>query len=157
MNNKTLNKKKRRKSMNKIILMGRLTAAPEVRTTGEKNVKVASFTLAVPRNGKSNDADFINITAWRHNADFAEKWLKKGTKIALVGRLRIDRRPQNDGSSRYFTTVEVDEMEFAESKGNSDTATATADEPAAAAATAAPESPAPAPEGGEEDGVQWPF
>lgn len=147
--------------MNKIILMGRLTAAPEVRTTGEKNVKVASFTLAVPRNGKSNDADFINITAWRHNAEFAEKWLKKGTKIALVGRLRIDRRPQNDGSSRYFTTVEVDEMEFAESKGNSDTATATADEPASAApasaATAAPAAVDPAPEGGEDDGVQWPF
>ena len=145
--------------MNKIILMGRLTAAPEVRTTGEKNIKVASFTLAVPRNGKSNDADFINITAWRHNADFAEKWLKKGTKIALVGRLRIDRRPQNDGSSRYFTTVEVDEMEFAESKGNSDAAAA--DEPASAApepaATAAPAAADPAPEGGEEDGVQWPF
>lgn len=145
--------------MNKIVLMGRLTAAPEVRTTGEKNVKVASFTLAVPRNGKNNDVDFINVTAWRHNADFAEKWLKKGTKIALTGRLRIDRRPQNDGSSRYFTTVEVDEMEFAESKGNSDAATATADEPtaAAAAAAAAPAAADPAPEGGEGDGVQWPF
>ena len=78
--------------MNKVILIGRLTKDPEVRyTQGQETMAVARYTLAVDRNRKQDNgqnADFINCISFKKNAEFAEKFLHKGTKIAVTGRIQ---------------------------------------------------------------------
>lgn len=107
--------------MNKVILMGRLTRDPEVRyTQGENPMAIARYSLAVNRMTKQQEgqpsADFPNILAFGKIAEFAEKYLHKGTKIALVGRLQTGSYTNKDGVKVYTTEVVVESQEFAESK-----------------------------------------
>lgn len=107
--------------MNKVILMGRLTRDPEVRyTQGENPMAIARYSLAVNRITKQQEgqpsADFPNILAFGKMAEFAEKYLHKGTKIALVGRLQTGSYTNKDGVKVYTTEVVVESQEFAESK-----------------------------------------
>lgn len=108
--------------MNKVILMGRLTRDPEVRyTQGEHSTAVARYTLAVDRKVKSNNetADFINCICFSKMAEVAEKYLRKGTKITISGRIQTGSYVNKDGNKVYTTDVVVEEQEFAESKGAS--------------------------------------
>lgn len=108
--------------MNKVILMGRLTRDPEVRySQGEKSTAVARYTLAVDRKFKRDgeqNADFINCIAFGKAGEFVEKYLHKGTKIAVTGRIQTGSYTNKDGQKVYTTDVVVEEQEFAESKGN---------------------------------------
>lgn len=110
--------------MNKVILMGRLTRDPEVRySQGENAAAIARYTLAVDRKYKGNgdqNADFINCVAFGKSGEFAEKYLRKGTKIAVVGRIQTGSYTNKDGVKIYTTEVVVEEHEFAESKKTSD-------------------------------------
>ena len=113
--------------MNKVILMGRLTRDPEIRTTGGENaMTVARYSLAVDRRFKRDGeqtADFINCVCFGKTAEFADKYLHKGTKIAVTGRIQTGSYTNQDGQKVYTTDVIVEEHEFCESaKGNSDTA-----------------------------------
>ncbi len=106
--------------MNKVILMGRLTRDPEVRySQGASQTAVARFSIAVERRFKRDgepDADFFNCTAFGKNAEFIERYLHKGTKIVLSGRIQNDNYTNKDGQMVYSVRVMVDEVEFAESK-----------------------------------------
>ncbi len=99
--------------MNKVILIGRLTANPELRYTQQRK-PVASYSLAVDRPGEG--ADFIKCIAWDKNAEFASKHLTKGTKIAIEGRIQTRNYDGKDGKRVFITEVVVDRHEFCESK-----------------------------------------
>lgn len=110
--------------MNKAILMGRLTRDPEVRyTQGDNQMAIARYTLAVDRrfnrNGDENTADFISCVAFGKAGEFAEKYFRKGTKIAVTGRIQTGSYTNKDGVKVYTTDVVVEEQEFAESKNSS--------------------------------------
>ena len=109
--------------MNKVILMGRLTRDPEVRySQGENPLAIARYTLAVDRrqarggNGDEQTADFINCVAFGRTGEFAERYLHKGTKIAVTGRIQTGSYTNKDGVRVYTTEVVVEDHEFAESK-----------------------------------------
>ena len=106
--------------MNKVIMMGRLTRDPEVRySQGANALSVAKYSLAVDRRFKREgepDADFFNCTVFGKGAEFAEKYLKKGTKIVISGRLQQDNYTNRNGEKVYSVQIIVDEQEFAESK-----------------------------------------
>ena len=106
--------------MNKVILMGRLTRDPEVRySQGANQTAVARFSIAVDRRFKREgepDADFFNCTAFGRQAEFIERYLHKGTKSVLVGRIQNDNYTNKDGQMVYSVRVMVDEIEFAESR-----------------------------------------
>ena len=108
--------------MNKAILMGRLTADPNVRyTTGENSTAIANYTLAVDRRstkGATETADFIQIKAFGSNGEFAEKYLKKGTKIIVIGRIQTGSYTNKEGQKIYTTEVVAESQEFAESKSS---------------------------------------
>ena len=103
--------------------MGRLTADPQVRYSQRDNATaVARYTLAVDRQFKRDgdqSADFINCIAFGKRGEFAEKYLRKGTKIAVVGRIQTGSYTNKDGQKVYTTDVIVDEHEFVESKAAS--------------------------------------
>ena len=108
--------------MNKVILMGRLTRDPEVRySQGEQATAIARYTVAVDRrfrrDGDSQTADFIGCVAFGRQAEFAEKYLRKGTKIALTGRIQTGSYTNRDGQKVYTTDVVVEEQEFAVALG----------------------------------------
>ena len=110
--------------MNKVILMGRLTRDPEVRySQGESPLAIARYTLAVDRrfnsNGDDATADFINCVAFGKSGEFAERYLRKGTKIAVTGRIQTGSYTNKDGVKVYTTEVVVEDQEFAESKNSS--------------------------------------
>ena len=112
--------------MNKVILMGRLTRDPEVRySAGDNSMAIARYTLAVDRrfrrDGESN-ADFIGCVAFGRSAEFAEKYLRQGTKIVVTGRIQTGSYTNRDGQKVYTTDVVVEDQEFAESKGEGKTA-----------------------------------
>ena len=106
--------------MNKAILMGRLTRDPDVRySQGENPMAIARYTLAVDRRFKRDgeqNADFINCLAFGRSAEFAEKYFKQGTKIAITGRIQTGSYTNRDGQKIYTTDVVIEEQEFAESK-----------------------------------------
>ena len=106
--------------MNKVILMGRLTRDPEVRySQGENATAVARYSLAVDRRFRREGeatADFINCVAFGRNAEFAERYLRQGTKIAITGRIQTGSYTNRDGVKVYTTDIVVEEHEFAESK-----------------------------------------
>ena len=108
--------------MNKVILMGRLTRDPEVRySQGENALAIARYTLAVDRrfnrnNSDEQTADFINCVAFGRAGEFAEKYFKQGTKIAITGRIQTGSYTNRDGQKIYTTDVVIEEQEFAESK-----------------------------------------
>jgi single-strand DNA-binding protein len=109
--------------MNKVILMGRLTRDPEVRyAQGENAMAIARFSLAVDRRRQNNadgqTADFINIVAFGRLGEFAEKYLHKGTKVALSGRIQTGSYTNKDGVKVYTTDIIAEDIEFAESKNS---------------------------------------
>lgn len=112
--------------MNKVILIGRLTKDPELTTT-QNDVKRASFTLAVDRRFLDKDgnrqADFLPCVAWRGTAEFVGKYFTKGKKMALTGSVQTRSYDAQDGTKRYVTEINVDEVEFVEPKGQSDQGT----------------------------------
>ena len=110
--------------MNKVILMGRVVADPEIRyTQGENPTAVARYRLAVNRKFKNSegnyDADFINCVCFGKTAEFAEKFLHKGTKIAVSGRIQTGSYTNKEGQKVYTTDIVVEEHDFCESKGSS--------------------------------------
>lgn len=109
-------------SFNKVILMGRLVAAPELKQTGS-GTAVTSFSLAVDRRyNKEGEkkADFITIVAWRQTAEFICKYFLKGSAILVCGELQTRSWQDADGKNRYITEVVASEVSFAESKKNSE-------------------------------------
>ena len=106
--------------MNKVILMGRLTRDPEVRySQGEQATAIARYTLAVDRRFKRDGdqtADFIGCVAFGKLGEFAEKYLRKGTKVVVTGRIQTGSYTNKDGQKVYTTDVVVEEQDFAESK-----------------------------------------
>ncbi len=109
--------------MNKVILMGRLTRDPEVRySQGENSIAIGRYTLAVDRRRSGDQeqtADFISCIAFGKNGEFAEKYLRKGIKIVIEGRIQTGSYTNKDGQKVYTTDVIVESQEFAESKGSS--------------------------------------
>lgn len=106
--------------MNKVILMGRLTRDPEVRySQGDTPTAIARYTLAVDRRTRKDgeaSADFISCVAFGKSAEFAEKYLHKGTKLVITGRIQTGSYTNKDGQKVYTTDVVVEDQEFAESK-----------------------------------------
>ena len=109
--------------MNKVILMGRLTRDPNVRYSPRNNsqeeMAIARYTLAVDRRGAKDgqqSADFISCVAFGRDGEFAEKYLKQGTKVVVTGRIQTGSYTNRDGLKLYTTDVIVEEQEFAESK-----------------------------------------
>lgn len=110
--------------MNKVILMGRLTRDPEVRySSGEKSMAIARFSIAVDRRfkrpGDTVEADFFNCTAFNKQGEFVERYLRKGTKVVVSGRIENDNYTNREGQKVYSVRVIVEEIEFAESKAAS--------------------------------------
>ena len=112
--------------MNKVILCGRLTKDPEVRySQGGEPMAIARYTLAVDRRRGRNTgdgeqtADFISCVAFGKSGEFAEKYLKKGTKMIISGRIQTGSYTNKDGVKVYTTEVVVEDQEFAESKNSS--------------------------------------
>ena len=105
--------------MNKVVLIGNLTRDPELQTT-TSGVSVCRFSLAVTRRFANNegerDADFINIVVWRNQAENCHKYLKKGSKCAVVGRIQTSSYDAQDGTKRYTTDVVAEEVEFLSTK-----------------------------------------
>lgn len=106
--------------LNHIVIMGRLTADPELRRTGN-GIAVASFSLAVDRDRKDKatgerEADFIRCTAWRSKADFVSKYFSKGQTAVVAGRLHIDMYTDKDGNKRTSAEVQADNIYFGDSK-----------------------------------------
>jgi single-strand DNA-binding protein len=109
--------------VNKVILIGRLTRDPEVRySSGENAIVIARYTLAVDRkfNREEQSADFISCVAFGKSGEFAEKYLKKGMKIAVTGHIQTGSYTNKDGVKIYTTDVIVEDNEFVESKRTSD-------------------------------------
>lgn len=106
--------------MNKCFLIGRATKDPEVRyTQGENSMAIARTSIAVDRKFKKEGeqtTDFINVVAFGKPAEFFEKYVYRGTKLAIVGRIQTGSYTNKDGQKVYTTDVVVEEVEFAESK-----------------------------------------
>ena len=105
--------------MNKVILLGRLTKAPEIRFSQKNQNKIANFTLAVNRKyvaqGEERQTDFINIVAYSKLAEFSEKYLKQGLQICVCGRIQTRTYEDNNGIKRYVTEIIAEEIDFADS------------------------------------------
>ena len=123
--------------MNKVIQVGRLTHDPEVRySQGKSQTAVARFSIAVPRKFKREnepDCDFFNCTAFGKQAEFVERYLFRGTKVAIVGRLQNNNYTNKDGQMVYSVQIMVEEIEFAESKNASQQSNESRPQPMASA------------------------
>lgn len=112
-------------SFNKVILMGRLTAAPELKQT-PNGVSICRFSIAVDRRwakeGDEKKADFFNIVAWRQTAEFVCKYFTKGSAILIDGALQTDSWTDQNGQKHYTTDIAASEVSFCESKKNSENA-----------------------------------
>lgn len=101
--------------LNRVILMGRITADPELKTTNT-GVSVTSFSIAVDRNyvkqGEERKADFLNIVCWRSTAEFVCRYFGKGSLIAVEGQLQSRQFQAKDGSNRYVVEVVADNVSF---------------------------------------------
>ena len=107
-------------AFNKVILMGRLTADPELKAT-QSGVSVTSFNIAVDRKVKDSPCDFITIVAWRQTAEFICKFFKKGSAILVCGELQTRSWTDNNGNKRTATEVVANEACFCESKKETET------------------------------------
>ena len=115
--------------MNKVILIGNLTKDPELATTNS-GISYCRFTLAVPKRFSSSgerEAEFINIVVWRGQAENCNKYLKKGSKAAIVGNIQTRSYDAQDGSKRYVTEVVAEEVEFLGSRNSSDVSSVSSD------------------------------
>ena len=101
--------------LNKVILMGRITADPELKHT-PSNVAVCSFSLAVNRRFNRNETDFIDIVAWRQQAEFISKYFTNGQQMVVCGALQTRTWEDKNGNKRKSVEVVVDEVHFADSK-----------------------------------------
>jgi single-strand DNA-binding protein len=111
--------------MNKVNLIGRLTRDVETRYSGE--LAIARYTLAVDRRFKKDgeqNADFINCVAFGKSGEFAEKYFKKGMKVAVSGRIQTGSYDDKDGKKVYTTDIVIEEQEFCEGKGTQESAPA---------------------------------
>ena len=109
--------RKEKKMLNKVILMGRFTRDPELRSTPQ-GVSTCSFSLAVDRNyrdGEERKADFINCVAWRNTAEFISKFFHKGSLVVIEGSIQT-RSWDDDGKKRYATEIVVSQVYFSDSK-----------------------------------------
>ena len=110
-------------TMNRVILMGRLTKNPEIKYAGKDNdMTVARYTLAVNRRYKRDgeqEADFISCVTFGKSAEFAQKYLRKGIRIVIGGRISTGSYKDKDGKTIYTTDVIVEEHEFAQNKDGS--------------------------------------
>lgn len=110
--------------MNNVVLLGRLTRDPELKSTAGGNA-VVNFSLAVNRNFKNADgnyeADFISCVAWRHTAEYISQYFKKGDSISLRGRLQVRSFDDSEGKKRYVTEVVVEEAGFGGGKRTENT------------------------------------
>lgn len=106
--------------MNKVIIMGRLTRDPEIRyTKGAESIAVGKYTIAVDRK-REQAADFIPIAVFGKGAEFAERYLHKGMKILVTGRIQTGSYTNKDGVKVYTTEVVAEDQEFTESKRESE-------------------------------------
>ena len=107
-------------NLNKVVLAGRLTSDPELKSTSS-GVSVTSFSVAVnrrfQREGAEQQADFINCTAWRQTAEFITKYFVKGSSICVTGSIQTRKWQDQNGQNRYATEVVVDEALFVDAKG----------------------------------------
>lgn len=109
-------------SFNKVILIGNLTADPELKQT-QNGISVTSFSIAVSRRFSSKNADnaqqadFISVVAWRNTAEFITKYFQKGKSILIVGSLQTRNWTDQNGQKRYVTEVVAEEAQFVEKKG----------------------------------------
>ena len=130
--------------LNCAIIMGRLTADPELRTTGN-GTSVTSFSVAVERScaraGEERQTDFINVVAWRQQAEFITRYFRKGSMIAIQGSIQTRNYEDKNGNKRTAVEIVADRASFCGSKAETGTAGA-----------AAPARPAPAYQGGNADG-----
>lgn len=108
--------------MNKVILMGRLVRDPEIRYSQGDTMAIAKYTLAVDRKTRDSEAsaDFISCVCFGKAAEFAEKYLHKGTKLLVTGRIQTGSYTNKDGVRVYTTDIVVEEQEFCESKQSGD-------------------------------------
>lgn len=107
--------------MNKVILIGRLTKDPELRFTAGSGMAVSRFTVAVNRQFKKDETDFINCVAFGKTAETISQYLTKGRQIAVIGSIRTGSYDAQDGTKRYTTDVAVDSFEFVGSNGQAST------------------------------------
>lgn len=110
-------------NFNKVILGGRLTADPELKTT-QSGIAVVSFSIAVNRRYTKNSAqqsetDFFNVTAWRQTAEFVSRYFKKGSSICVVGTIQNNKWTDQQGATRYRTDIVADEVMFVDSRAES--------------------------------------
>ncbi len=109
--------------MNKVILIGNLTRDPELTTT-TSGISVCRFTLAVSRRFTNSEGeretDFINVVVWRNAAENCHKFLRKGSKAAIVGNIQTRSYDAQDGSKRYVTEVVAEEVEFVGTRASAD-------------------------------------
>lgn len=107
-------------NLNKVVLAGRLTSDPELKTT-QSGISVTSFTIAVnrrfQRDSAEQQADFISCTAWRQTAEFITRYFAKGSSICVTGSIQTRKWQDQSGQNRYATDVVVDEAMFVDSKG----------------------------------------
>lgn len=112
-------------SLNKVILIGHLTADPELKQT-QSGIAVTSFSIGVTRrfsrSGEQTTSDFINIVAWRQQAEFVTKYFHKGNAICIVGSLQTRNYVDQQGNKRYVTEVVADEISFVEKKSDAQNA-----------------------------------
>lgn len=109
-------------NLNKVLLIGRLTADPELRHT-PSNIAVTSFTLAVNRrytkSGEQQQADFLDVVCWRNTAEFVSKYFTKGMAAFVSGSVQVRSWKDNNGNNRRTYEIVADEVQFAEPKRDS--------------------------------------
>lgn len=111
-------------NFNKVIIGGRLTSEPELKTT-QSGLSVVSFSVAVNRKtkqGEKQEADFFNVTAWRQTADFVARYFKKGSSICIVGTFQNSSWQDQNGQKHYRTDIVADEVLFVDSKSDNEPA-----------------------------------
>lgn len=141
-------------NFNKVILGGRLTADPELKTT-PSGISVTSFTVAVNRrfgskNGEEAQADFFNVTAWRQTAEFITRYFRKASSICVVGSIQTRSWTDQNGQKRFATEIVADEAYFVDAKSESPIAVQQANASytsAGAGYGAAPQTPSYVPDG----------
>lgn len=120
-------------NLNKVILGGRLTSDPELKTT-QSGIPVCSFSVAVNRRVSTDGAqqtDFINVIAWRNQAEFLCRYFRKGSSLCVVGNIQTRSYTDKDGIKRNVTEVVAEEVNFVDSKGEISSSVATSDAPKA--------------------------
>ena len=109
-------------NINKVFLMGRLTADPELRVSANGNVPVIRFTIAVSRRMKRDETDFIDCVAFRQTAEFISKFFRQGSAIIAFGSIQVDNWKDKEGKNQRSTKVIVEEVQFGERRSDSPSA-----------------------------------